>query len=86
MNGGASDPRNDHLPVVPAWTCETCGGEWPCAPKQRRLLEEYRGERPALAVYLGSCLAAATQDLRGVPERILQRRFTGWLPRQSRSW
>ncbi|WP_255481006.1 hypothetical protein [Micromonospora thermarum] len=37
-----------------------------------------------LAVYLGSCLAAATQDLPPPAGTSLQDRFMGWLPRQPR--
>ncbi|MGS2614131.1 hypothetical protein ACVCAH_06315 [Micromonospora sp. LZ34] len=82
---GQASPT-DHLPLIPAWSCDTCGADWPCATKRARLLEEYHGGGPALGVYLGSCLAAAAQDLRGTPVRALQTRFTGWLPRQSRPW
>ncbi|WCN84107.1 hypothetical protein [Micromonospora sp. LH3U1] len=69
----------EHLPNPPTWTCTGCGREWPCATKQSQLLAEFGGARAALAVYLGSCLVAAAQDL---PTQPLPRlRFLGWLPR-----
>lgn len=87
MNGDVPRPQagsEDHLPVTPGWTCGTCGAEWPCATKRRRLLEEFRRDRAALGVYLASCLAAASDELRRVPVSVLQQRFTGWLPRPPR--
>ncbi|MER7892993.1 hypothetical protein ABTX15_24535 [Micromonospora sp. NPDC094482] len=77
-------PPDDHLPVTPAWNCATCGAEWPCPTRRSRLLEEYQGKPATLCVYLASCLAVASEDLRGTPVLALQHRFTGWLPRQSR--
>ncbi|MFC0004728.1 hypothetical protein [Micromonospora siamensis] len=79
--GSASD---EHLPVPPGWTCGSCGADWPCPPKRDRLLHEYQVDRASLSVYLGSCLAAATEDLRGAPSPGLQDRFIGWLPRGPR--
>ncbi|MGN9807848.1 hypothetical protein ACTMSW_00620 [Micromonospora sp. BQ11] len=73
----------EHAPLAPGWTCGTCGDEWPCAAKRSRLLEEYRLDRAMLSVYLGSCLAAASQDLRPPVGTSLQDRFIGWLPRTS---
>ncbi|MFI7605987.1 hypothetical protein ACIBTV_12765 [Micromonospora sp. NPDC049366] len=89
MNGGV--PRHpalpdDHLPVTPDWTCATCGADWPCATKRRRLLDEYQRDRAALGVYLAACLAVASDQLRRVPVAALQQRFTGWLPRPRRSF
>ncbi|MEV5767508.1 hypothetical protein AB0L34_23490 [Micromonospora sp. NPDC052213] len=75
---------DDHAPVTPGWTCGTCGADWPCTTKRARLLEEYRVDRAMLSVYLGSCLAAAAQDLAPAPGTTLQDRFMGWLPRQHR--
>ncbi|MER7888413.1 hypothetical protein ABTX15_01130 [Micromonospora sp. NPDC094482] len=87
MTGGAdpSSPRSDeHAPVPPGWSCGSCGDEWPCATRRSRLLQEY-GDRAMLSVYLGSCLAAATEDLRAAPVTSLQDRFIGWLPRGPRN-
>ncbi|MCM0677304.1 hypothetical protein NCC78_21810 [Micromonospora phytophila] len=75
---------DDHTPRTPGWTCGTCGADWPCATKRARLLEEYGLDRATLSVYLGSCLAAASQDLRASPGGLLQDRFIGWLPRPRR--
>ncbi|MGI5521324.1 hypothetical protein ACQEUX_10225 [Micromonospora sp. CA-259024] len=71
----------EHLPNPPSWTCTGCGGEWPCATKQSQLLAEFGGARAALAVYLGSCLVAAAQDLPTLPPTRVRLRFLGWLPR-----
>ncbi|MFG2050460.1 hypothetical protein ACGFIW_23870 [Micromonospora sp. NPDC048935] len=71
----------EHLPSPPSWTCTGCGREWPCATKQSQLLAEFGGARTALAVYLGSCLVAAAQDLPTVPLPRVRLRFLGWLPR-----
>ncbi|RKN43541.1 hypothetical protein [Micromonospora endolithica] len=80
-----TEPRvGEHVPLTPGWTCGTCGDEWPCVTKRRRLLEEYQVDRAMLSVYLGSCLAAASQDLRPPAGTSLQERFIGWLPRASR--
>ncbi|AXO33072.1 hypothetical protein MicB006_0767 [Micromonospora sp. B006] len=49
------------------------------------MLSEYQVDRASLSVYLGSCLAAATQDLRSVPVTALQDRFIGWVPRGPRT-
>ncbi|MDG4803041.1 hypothetical protein [Micromonospora sp. WMMD980] len=81
----ASEPRSgEHVPVTPDWTCGSCGDDWPCATKRRHLLIEYQVDRASLSVYLGSCLAAATQDLRCAPVTALQDRFIGWVPRGPR--
>ncbi|MGW3788603.1 hypothetical protein ACWD5Z_28750 [Micromonospora chokoriensis] len=71
----------EHLPSLPSWTCTGCGREWPCATKQSQLLAEFGGARAALAVYLGSCLVAAAQDLPTLPLPRVRHRFLGWLPR-----
>ncbi|WP_328417521.1 hypothetical protein OG470_29540 [Micromonospora sp. NBC_00389] len=71
----------EHLPNPPSWTCTGCGREWPCATKQSQLLAEFGGARAALAMYLGSCLVAAVQDLPTLPLPRVRNRFLGWLPR-----
>ncbi|WFE38323.1 hypothetical protein [Micromonospora sp. WMMD998] len=82
----ASEPRSaEHVPVTPDWTCGSCGDDWPCATKRQDLLIEYQVDRASLSVYLGSCLAAATQDLRSAPVTALQDRFIGWVPRRPRT-
>ncbi|MFU8852983.1 hypothetical protein ACNAW0_18630 [Micromonospora sp. SL1-18] len=75
---------DEHSPVTPDWTCGSCGDEWPCATKRSRLLDEYHVDRASLSVYLGSCLAAATNDLHTAPVSSLQDRFIGWVPRSRR--
>ncbi|MGK5518554.1 hypothetical protein ACSNN9_04280 [Micromonospora sp. URMC 107] len=88
MTGAAESSvsgADEHAPLAPGWTCDTCGADWPCAAKRSRLLEEYRADRAMLSVYLGSCLAAAAQDLPPSPGTCLQDRFIGWLPRHPRA-
>ncbi|MGC4893343.1 hypothetical protein [Micromonospora sp. DT31] len=80
---GARD--GEHAPTTPDWTCDSCGDNWPCATKRRHLLHEYHVDRASLSVYLGSCLAVATQDLRSVPVTALRDRFIGWVPRGPRT-
>ncbi|MBY8871565.1 hypothetical protein K7640_06865 [Micromonospora sp. PLK6-60] len=87
MTAGAEPPGrwpDEHVPVTPGWTCDSCGEDWPCPPKRERLLREYEIDRASLSVYLGSCLAAATEDLRGAPAPALRSRFIGWVPRGPR--
>ncbi|MCW3840201.1 hypothetical protein ONA70_08840 [Micromonospora yasonensis] len=76
---------DEHTPVTPDWTCGSCGHDWPCATKRSQLLDEYRADRASLSVYLGSCLAAATNDLRSAPTALLRDRFIGWVPRHPRT-
>ncbi|MEH0970959.1 hypothetical protein V6U77_07435 [Micromonospora sp. CPCC 205546] len=88
MIGGAESSASgtdEHAPLAPDWTCGTCGADWPCPVKRSRLLEEYRLDRAMLSVYLGSCLAAAAQDLTAPSGTALQDRFIGWLPRSPRT-
>ncbi|MEU5938471.1 hypothetical protein ABZ807_04660 [Micromonospora sp. NPDC047548] len=73
---------DEHVPMTPAWTCDSCGEEWPCPTKRTRLLREYAVDRASLSVYLGSCLAVATTDLYALPVTSLQDRFIGWVPRR----
>lgn len=79
----AHRPIQPHLPMPPTWTCSGCAHDWPCATKQSQLLVEFGGTRPALGIYLGSCLSAAMFDLPATDKRVLQHRFMGWLPRGS---
>ena len=75
------DRLRAHLPMPPTWTCSGCAQDWPCATKQSQLLAEFGGLRPALGIYLGSCLSAALYDLPWANRQDLQHRFMGWLPR-----
>ncbi len=87
MTGGDEAGRlpGEHAPVTPDWACGSCGEDWPCATKRTRLLDEYQVDRASLNVYLGSCLAAASQDLRTAPVASLRDRFIGWVPRSPRT-
>jgi hypothetical protein len=85
MTRGAEPRPDEHAPVTPDWTCGSCGDDWPCDTKRSRLLAEYQADRASLSVYLGSCLAAASNDLRHTATAALQDRFIGWVPRSPRS-
>ncbi len=88
MTAGAEPPGSapgEHVPLTPGWTCASCGEHWPCPPKRERLLHEYELDRASLSVYLGSCLAAASEDLHGASVPELRNRFIGWVPRGPRN-
>lgn len=71
----------EHLPTPPGWFCTGCGAAWPCPTKQSQLLVEFGGASAGLAVYLGTCLVAAVQDLPALSLAQARDRFLGWLPR-----
>ncbi|MFG3702822.1 flavin reductase [Micromonospora sp. NPDC047620] len=74
--------RRDHLPSRPTWRCAACGIAWPCSAAKLRLLGEYRTDRTALLIYLGTLQAEAAGQLAELDgERSctdLAERFTGW--------
>ncbi|MFI9642659.1 flavin reductase [Micromonospora sp. NPDC051925] len=77
-----SRPARPHLPMRPLWRCRGCGAEWPCQPARLALLVDYREDRTALLIYLGTLMVeAGTQlsQLNGhvVPED-LAGRFLTW--------
>ncbi|MBE1486173.1 hypothetical protein [Plantactinospora soyae] len=84
MNPPRDRPSGSHLPIRPLWICRRCGHPWPCATARLTLLSEYRHDRVALHVYLGSALFAATADLYrlnpepGPDPAALFSRFLGW--------
>ncbi|MFF5173085.1 flavin reductase [Micromonospora sp. NPDC000089] len=47
----------------PLWRCRACGAEWPCQPARLALLVEYRDDRTALLVYLGTLMQEAGDQL-----------------------
>ncbi|SBT53541.1 hypothetical protein [Micromonospora auratinigra] len=68
-----------HGPVLPMWSCGGCGGPWPCATRRGELRAEFEGAPVSLALYMGSYLVWATEDLTWVPAGLLHRRFLGWV-------
>ncbi|MEV2242832.1 hypothetical protein [Micromonospora sp. NPDC049891] len=74
-----------HLPARPTWRCRRCGQPWPCGDARAALTVEYRGARPALAVYLACALADALDDLYrlGVDTSGAHAQFLGWLRARS---
>jgi hypothetical protein len=40
-----------------------CGAAWPCSPARLALLGEYREDRTALLIYLGTLMYEAMADL-----------------------
>ena len=69
-----------HGPVLPIWTCAGCALPWPCPTRRRELQAGYASAPVSLALYLGSCMVAASQDLNWVSAGTLHQRFLGWLP------
>ncbi|MFF5171693.1 flavin reductase [Micromonospora sp. NPDC000089] len=71
-----------HVAARPSWRCRVCGAAWPCSPARLALLGEYRGQRTALLIFLGTLLAEATDDLAalhgGTAPRGLAERFVTW--------
>lgn len=78
---GASHGAEGHQPRPPTWSCDTCGAEWPCAPKRTALLDDYRGSPTLLSLYLTSFLVDAMRDLDQAPIGDLLARFLYWPPR-----
>ncbi|SCG48042.1 hypothetical protein GA0070613_1644 [Micromonospora inositola] len=77
-----SRPSRPHLPMRPLWRCRGCGAEWPCQPARLSLLVEYRDDRTALLVYLGTLMAEAGAQLpqlngHAAPENLTER-FLSW--------
>ncbi|MEW2382535.1 flavin reductase family protein [Micromonospora sp. NPDC047707] len=66
----------------PLWRCRACGAHWPCQPARLALLAEYRHDRPALLIYLGTLMAEASAQLAQLnghaPPTGLHERFLGW--------
>ena len=71
-----------HVAARPSWRCRICGAAWPCSPARLALLGEYREDRIALLVHLGTLLCEATADLatdrNGTTPQGLAQRFVGW--------
>ena len=67
-----------HGPVMPIWSCAGCDAPWPCQTRRRELLAEYADAPVSLALYLGSYLVQAAEDLHWLPAGALHRRFLGW--------
>ncbi|MEU8254927.1 hypothetical protein AB0C06_11760 [Micromonospora inaquosa] len=69
-----------HGPVLPLWLCETCDKPWPCVTRREELLGEYADASFTLAVYMGTYLVSAEQDMSWAQPDGLRRRFLGWVP------
>ncbi|MFC4150444.1 flavin reductase [Micromonospora mangrovi] len=71
-----------HVAARPSWRCRVCGAAWPCSPARLALLGEYREDRIALLIHLGTLLAEATVELDalhgGAAAQELTERFVTW--------
>ncbi|MGC1209863.1 MAG: hypothetical protein WA890_01135 [Micromonospora sp.] len=74
-----------HGPVLPIWSCGGCGLPWPCPTRKRELRAEYADAPVSLALYLGSYLVQATENMPWTPAGVLHRRFLGWIRQVERS-
>ncbi|SCF45433.1 flavin reductase [Micromonospora mirobrigensis] len=72
-----------HVAARPGWRCRVCGAGWPCSAARLALLAEYREDRTALLIYLGTLLAEASVDLAGqcAPARLADRILNWARPR-----
>ncbi|MDG4799254.1 flavin reductase [Micromonospora sp. WMMD980] len=75
-----------HVAARPSWRCRVCGAAWPCSPARLALLGEFREDRTALLIHLGTLLCEATADLTaGRPDTApqhLAERFVLWARRR----
>ena len=74
-----------HGPIMPIWSCGGCDLPWPCPTRKGKLRAEYADALVSLALYLGSYLIQATEDMPWTPAGVLHRRFLGWTCSRSRS-
>ncbi|OZV74788.1 hypothetical protein CA850_29875 [Micromonospora echinospora] len=79
-------PGSTHVYSRPAWRCRTCGAPWPCQPAKLRLLGEYKKDRLALSMYLGTLLDVAVSEVPADSGENLLERFVSWArpPRRPR--
>ncbi len=72
-----------HLAARPGWRCRVCGAPWPCSAARLALLGEYRNDRTALLIYLGTLLQDAMTDLTAhtTPTQLADRFLTWARPR-----
>jgi hypothetical protein len=74
-----------HGPVMPVGSCGGCDLPWPCPTRKQELRAEYTDAPVSLALYLGSYLVQATEDMPWTPAGVLHRRFLGWAREVDRS-
>ncbi|WP_026184670.1 hypothetical protein [Salinispora vitiensis] len=67
-----------HGPVMPVWNCGGCGLPWPCTTRKQELRAQFVGAPVSLALYLGSHLVQAAEDMPWTPAGALHHRFLGW--------
>ena len=68
-----------HLPDQPAWTCGSCGKDWPCDPAREALAVEYRDDVVMLSIWMGAQLGLAVMEIRPRPTpQELYHRFIAW--------
>lgn len=70
-----------HGPVQPVWSCGGCGLPWPCPTRKQELRAQFAGAPVSLALYLGSYLVQAAEDMPRTPAGALHHRFIGWTRR-----
>lgn len=68
-----------HQPNGAKWTCDDCGGFWPCDAARTRLTKEFARDRVVLCLYLASSFTRACGDMPAMPAGVLYDRFLGWV-------
>lgn len=74
----AAAATDEHAPQRPAWTCSSCGADWPCSPARTLLGEQYGAERVSLAAQMAIELGRAAVELPTATSRQLYERFVEW--------
>lgn len=72
-----------HAPNRPGWTCIEDGEQWPCDAAKRELRRLFAGKAVSFATYLTARLEQAAEDLHGIPQDDLLRRFVLWPGREN---
>ncbi|MFK3983662.1 hypothetical protein ACI2K4_25185 [Micromonospora sp. NPDC050397] len=76
-----SDAVTNHVALRPNWSCVSCGQEWPCTVRKRRLKYLYQGNPAELGNQLRLWLEQARGELPALTEQELTDRFVGWTDR-----
>jgi hypothetical protein len=68
--------RHSHQPLIPTWSCSSCGQAYPCRPAREDLLLDLGWIR--VAIYSAVLMEHAAKDVRPLNPRELWQRFLEW--------